>query len=77
MLTKNTFSRNTFGDTKQLTIRFNGTKEEWLAILNNPETASDWHNGLKDGSQIICNDGNVATLDRGWTGLGNYNWKWN
>ena len=54
-LNKNTFSRNTGDDKKVLTIEFNGTMAEWQEIVDN--SASDWHNGLKPGSLVMCSDG--------------------
>lgn len=54
---KNVFSRNDlFGnDKKTLTINFNGTRQEWKAILANSN--EDWGGGLKEGSVINCSDG--------------------
>ena len=70
-LGKNTFSRNTGDDKKVLTIEFNGTKDEWKAIVAN--SASDWHNGLKTGSVVKCTDG-YFELERGFLGVGGYTW---
>lgn len=69
-LDKNVFSRNFGNDRKVLTIHFNGTMAEWRAI----EKHSDWHNGLQSGSIVLCKDG-YFELDRGFLGLGGYNWK--
>ncbi len=59
---KNVFSRNIalggFGkgdDKKQLTINFNGTRQEWKNVLAN--SSEDWDGGLKEGSIIYCSDG--------------------
>lgn len=68
---KNAFSRNWSDDKKVLTIEFNGTRAEWKAIVANSH--EDWHNGLKDGSKVICTDG-YFELDRGFLGLGGYTW---
>ena len=54
-LEKNTFSRNTGDDKKTITIEYAGTMAEWQAVLKN--SASDWHNGLKSGTKVICTDG--------------------
>ena len=69
-LGKNTFSRNWGDDKKELEIVFNGTMAEWKAVKKD----SDWHNGLKNGSVVRCTDG-YFELDRGWTGLGSYDWE--
>lgn len=70
-LGKNTFSRNFGSDIKQVTIYFNGTMAEWKNIVNNSH--NEWHNGLKDGSRVVCSDG-YFELDRGFLGLGGYTW---
>ncbi len=76
-LGKNAFSRNNwlFGgsnnDLKVLTITFNGTRAEWKEIVANSH--NEWHNGLKDGSKVICTDG-YFELDRGLGGVGGYTW---
>jgi hypothetical protein len=69
-LDKNVFSRNFGDDKKVLAIHFNGTMAEWQAI----EKHSEWHNGLQSGSTVVCKDG-YFELDRGFLGLGGYNWK--
>ena len=64
---KNVFSRNDlFGnDKKKLTINFNGTRQEWKAILEN--SSDEWDGGLKTGSVIYCTDGYFKSeLFRGW-----------
>lgn len=62
---KNTFSRNISSDKKVLTIRFNGTKAQWDAIVNaSPhEYGDDWAGGLKEGSVVICDDGYYRCYD--------------
>jgi hypothetical protein len=54
---KNVFSRNDFlgNDKKKLTINFNGTREEWKAILSNSD--KEWDGGLKEGTVINCSNG--------------------
>ena len=44
---------------------------EWKALVANSH--GEWHNGLKDGSRIVCSDG-YFELDRGFLGLGGYTW---
>lgn len=75
-LGSNVFSHNAFSlGTKKLTITYKGTKEQWEALIKNSN--GSWHDGLGEGTKVICADGNVATLDRGWTGIGKYTWSWN
>lgn len=62
-LGKNVFSRNYRDDIKKLNIEFNGTMAEWKAIAKH----EDWHNGLADGTRVICTDG-YFELDRGLLG---------
>ena len=50
---KNTFSRNAGSDKKAITIEFNGTKAEWIAIQKH----EDWDNGLLTGTVVKCTDG--------------------
>ncbi len=71
---KNAFSRNWGKDQKKLNIYFNGTMAEWKEIILNSH--SEWHNGLQDGSRVICSDG-YFELDRGFLGLGGYTWNEN
>ena len=54
-LEKNSFSRNTGSDKKVITIEFAGTMADWQNIVNNSD--SEWHNGLKSGSKVVCSDG--------------------
>ena len=68
---KNVFSRNFGSDIKQITVNYNGTMAEWKALVANSH--DEWHNGLKDGSRIVCSDG-YFELDRGFLGLGGYTW---
>lgn len=71
-LGKNTFSRNFGSDIKQVTIYFNGTMAEWQEIVNNSH--DEWHNGLKEGSRVVCSDG-YFELERGLgSSLGSYKW---
>ena len=51
-----------------LTIEFNGTMEEWKAILAN--SASDWHNGLRPGSIVRCTDGYFVQEGKEYSVLG-------
>ena len=75
---KNAFSRNNSvgalvgqGDTKKLDIYFNGTMQEWKDIAK----ASDWHNGLKKGSRVICTDGYFEQTGREILGVpSSYTW---
>ena len=54
---KNVFSRNdVFGnDKKKLTINYNGTMQEWKAVLSNSN--GDWDGGLKEGTVVNCSNG--------------------
>ncbi|MBR2495995.1 MAG: hypothetical protein IKB66_01970 [Clostridia bacterium] len=52
---KNVFSRNFGNDKKKITINFNGTMQEWKAVLSNSN--QDWDGGLKEGTVVNCSDG--------------------
>ncbi len=54
---KNVFSRNDFlgNDKKKLTINFNGTMQEWKALL--ARSNKDWGGGLQEGTIINCSNG--------------------
>ena len=76
----NAFSRNFGDDRKKITINFNGTMAEWQEIVNDPRSNKDadgkfqnWCGGLKTGTRVNCTDG-YFELDRGFLGLGGYNW---
>ena len=75
---KNVFSRNIalggFGkgdDKKELTVNFNGTMQEWKAVLAN--SSDDWDGGLKEGSTINCSDGYFKLEKKGL--LSSLSWK--
>lgn len=50
-------------DFKTVTITYNGTRAEWDAI----EKESGWHEGLANGSTIVCLDG-TYTVKKNWLG---------
>ena len=76
-LGKNTFSRNlwynVFGDkdTKTLTIKYNGTKEDWDKVVANSD--DEWANGLKKGTTVECTDGTYTVTS---VNIENSNHKW-
>ena len=75
---KNAFSRNNSvgaiigqGDVKKLDIYFNGTMDEWNSLSKH----SEWHNGLKKGSRVICSDGYFEQTGREILGIpSSYSW---
>lgn len=76
----NAFSRNFGDDKKKITIHFNGTMAEWKEIVNDSRSNKDkdgksqeWCGGLKTDTRVYCTDG-YFELDRGFLGLGGYNW---
>lgn len=70
-MSKNTFSRNFGDDKKTITIEFNGTKAEWLAIV--AKSHKNWDGGLQDGSLVKCSDG-YFELEVSWLGISR-SWK--
>ena len=70
-LGKNTFSRNTVGDKKELTIYYDGSRADWDAISKH----EDWANGLKKGSKIVCTDGYYTATKVG-TLTDSHTWTW-
>lgn len=71
-LSSKAFSSNVLGLAfKEMTITYNGTMEEFKALVQN-----GWDEGLDTGSKVICTDG-VGTLKRTYYVIGSrYDWTW-
>ena len=71
-LGKNVFSRNTNGDEKSITIKYNGTMADWKKVTKD----EDWHNGLETGTRVICTDGyfELKAEEYLWGAYETYEW---